>query len=32
MAGRLVHLDTDLGGDPDDVAALALLLGWPGAR
>lgn len=25
----LVHLDTDLGGDPDDVAALALLLGHP---
>jgi inosine-uridine nucleoside N-ribohydrolase len=25
----LVHLDTDLGGDPDDVCALAMLLGWP---
>lgn len=25
----LVHLDTDLGGDPDDIAALALLLGHP---
>lgn len=25
----LVHLDTDLGGDPDDVAALAMLLGHP---
>ncbi len=25
-----VHLDTDLGGDPDDGCALALLLGWPG--
>ncbi|MBI4130853.1 nucleoside hydrolase [Candidatus Roizmanbacteria bacterium] len=24
-----VHLDTDLGGDPDDVCALALLLKWP---
>ncbi len=24
-----VHLDTDLGGDPDDVCALAMLLGWP---
>lgn len=24
-----VHLDTDLGGDPDDACALALLLGWP---
>lgn len=25
-----IHLDTDLGGDPDDACALALLLGWPG--
>jgi inosine-uridine nucleoside N-ribohydrolase len=25
----LVHLDTDIGGDPDDACALALLLGWP---
>jgi inosine-uridine nucleoside N-ribohydrolase len=25
----LVHLDTDLGGDPDDLCALALLLGRP---
>ncbi len=24
-----IHLDTDLGGDPDDVCALAFLLGWP---
>ena len=24
-----VHLDTDLGSDPDDVCALAMLLGWP---
>jgi inosine-uridine nucleoside N-ribohydrolase len=24
-----VHLDTDLGGDPDDVCALSMLLGWP---
>ena len=24
-----VQLDTDLGGDPDDVSALAMLLGWP---
>lgn len=24
-----IHLDTDLGGDPDDVCALAMLLGWP---
>jgi inosine-uridine nucleoside N-ribohydrolase len=25
----LIHLDTDLGGDPDDACALAMLLGWP---
>lgn len=25
----LVHLDTDIGGDPDDVCALAMLLGCP---
>jgi inosine-uridine nucleoside N-ribohydrolase len=25
-----VHVDTDLGGDPDDACALAMLLGWPG--
>jgi len=25
-----IHLDTDLGGDPDDAFALALLLAWPG--
>jgi purine nucleosidase len=25
----LVHLDTDLGSDPDDVCALTMLLGWP---
>src|SRR5712692_10235176 len=24
-----VHLDTDLGGDTDDLCALALLLAWP---
>jgi purine nucleosidase len=24
-----VHLDTDLGTDPDDACALAMLLGWP---
>lgn len=24
-----LHLDTDLGGDPDDACALLLLLGWP---
>jgi inosine-uridine nucleoside N-ribohydrolase len=27
-----IHLDTDLGGDPDDVCALAMLLGWPGVE
>jgi inosine-uridine nucleoside N-ribohydrolase len=26
-----VHLDTDIGGDPDDACALAMTLGWPGA-
>jgi purine nucleosidase len=26
----VVHLDTDLGGDIDDLCALALLLRWPG--
>lgn len=30
--GLCVHLDTDLGGDPDDACALAMLLGWPGVR
>ena len=29
-ASARVHLDTDLGGDPDDACALAMLLGWPG--
>lgn len=29
---RRVHLDTDLGGDIDDLAALALLLNWPGVE
>lgn len=24
-----VHLDTDIGGDPDDLCALAMLLKWP---
>lgn len=27
-----IHLDTDLGGDSDDVCALAMLLGWPGVE
>ena len=25
----VVHVDTDIGGDPDDLCALAMLLGWP---
>jgi purine nucleosidase len=28
----LVHLDTDLGGDIDDLCALALLCAWPGVE
>jgi purine nucleosidase len=28
----LIHLDTDLGGDPDDLCALAMLLGWPDVK
>ncbi|MCP9490341.1 MAG: nucleoside hydrolase [Solirubrobacteraceae bacterium MAG38_C4-C5] len=31
-ASARVHLDTDLGGDPDDACALAMLLGWPGVE
>jgi inosine-uridine nucleoside N-ribohydrolase len=27
-----IHLDTDLGSDPDDGCALAMLLGWPGVE
>jgi inosine-uridine nucleoside N-ribohydrolase len=27
-----VHLDTDIGGDIDDLCALALLLAWPGVE
>lgn len=27
-----VHLDTDIGGDMDDVCALAMLLKWPGVE
>ena len=27
-----VHLDTDLGGDTDDLCALAMLLKWPGVE
>ena len=26
----VVHVDTDIGGDPDDLCALAIQLGWPG--
>jgi purine nucleosidase len=25
---RRIHLDTDIGGDTDDLCALAMLLGW----
>ncbi|MBO3750712.1 nucleoside hydrolase [Streptosporangiaceae bacterium NEAU-GS5] len=27
-----LHIDTDLGGDPDDGCALAMVLGWPGVE
>ena len=27
-----VHLDTDLGGDSDDLCALAMLLKWPNVQ
>ena len=27
-----IHLDTDLGSDTDDLCALVMLLGWPGAE
>jgi purine nucleosidase len=27
-----IHLDTDLGSDTDDLCALAMVLGWPGAE
>ena len=29
-ATRRIHLDTDIGGDTDDLCALAMLVGWPG--
>jgi purine nucleosidase len=29
---RRIHLDTDIGGDTDDLCALAMLLGWPGVQ
>jgi purine nucleosidase len=28
----LIHLDTDLGEDMDDLCALAMVLAWPGAE
>jgi len=28
----VVHVDTDIGGDTDDLCALAMLLGWPGVE
>lgn len=27
-----LHIDTDLGGDPDDACALVMMLGWPDAE
>jgi inosine-uridine nucleoside N-ribohydrolase len=32
MTITLIHLDTDIGSDPDDGCALAMLLGWPGVE
>ena len=32
VSTSLVHLDTDLGSDTDDLCALAMLLGWPGTE
>ena len=29
LAMTKIHLDTDIGGDMDDVCALAMLLKWP---
>ncbi len=31
-AMKPIHLDTDIGGDTDDLCALAMLLGWPGVE
>jgi purine nucleosidase len=28
----LVHMDTDIGADTDDLCAIAMLLGWPGVE
>src|SRR5437764_1857355 len=27
-----IHVDTDIGGDPDDLCAIAMLLKWPDVR
>ena len=27
-----IHIDTDIGGDIDDLCALAMVLAWPGAE
>ncbi len=27
-----MHLETDIGGDTDDLCALAMLVGWPGVE
>src|SRR5260370_20206749 len=27
-----IHLDTDIGGDPDDLCGLTMLLGWKGVE
>ncbi|MCA1619173.1 MAG: nucleoside hydrolase [Acidobacteria bacterium] len=32
MPRTIIHLDTDIGGDTDDLCALALVLAWPGAE
>jgi len=32
LATRRIHLDTDIGGDIDDLDALAMVLRWPGAE
>jgi purine nucleosidase len=29
---KKIHLDTDIGGDIDDICALAMLLKWPGVQ
>lgn len=32
MSQTLIHIDTDIGGDTDDLCALALTTAWPGAE